>query len=132
MTVLGVESSRRSDGFGLVEVIVSMFLLSLMALVFLPVLTQAMHLTASNASIATATQLLSADLEQARPLAVTCNPLPASTASVHDGLAVTGEWELADGCSTGVSAMVKYTSTVIDRTDRSVLAQVVTLILVSP
>lgn len=54
------------DGFGMIEIVVSMFMLALLAIAFLPVLIQGLRTTASNASFATATQLVNQSLELAR------------------------------------------------------------------
>jgi type II secretory pathway pseudopilin PulG len=60
-------------GFGLVEIVVSMFLLALLAISFLPLLITSLKVTVSNATLATATQLVNQDLEVARSIAAT-NP----------------------------------------------------------
>jgi type II secretory pathway pseudopilin PulG len=68
-----VVSAESEDGFGLVEIVVSMFLLALLAISFLPLLITSLKVTVSNTTIATATQLVNQDLEIARSIAVT-NP----------------------------------------------------------
>lgn len=124
MTNLRVSSGNQSDGFGIVEVVVSMFLLSLMAVAFLPVLVQSVQLARSNAAIATATQMLSADLDRARQSSPSCTP--ASFRPPADGkFQVKGEWAVTSDCLT-----VKYTSAI--SADGKALAQAVTLILVEP
>ena len=60
------------SGFGLIEIIVSMFLLSLLAIAFLPLLITSMRTTVTNATIATASQLVSEQLDAARTLADNC------------------------------------------------------------
>jgi type II secretory pathway pseudopilin PulG len=85
------QSSRnvaRTDGFGLVEVIVSLFLLGLMAIVILPVLVSTLRLSSSNVSLTTATQLVSEQMDDARGLAPTCAAIRAWAAQTT-GLAVT-------------------------------------------
>jgi len=59
------------SGFGLVEIVVSMFLLALLAISFLPLLITSLKVTVSNTTLATATQLVNQDLEVARSMAVT-------------------------------------------------------------
>jgi type II secretory pathway pseudopilin PulG len=59
------------SGFGLVEIVISMFLLALLAISFLPLLITSLKVTVSNTSVATATQLVNSDLELARSLAAT-------------------------------------------------------------
>jgi len=66
--------ARRDEGFGLIEIVVSMFLLALIAIAVLPLLIQGVTTAARNATMATATQLVSAELEQARAAAAAnCN-----------------------------------------------------------
>ena len=60
------EPGTDDDGFGLVEILVSMFLLALIAIAFLPVLVSGLQQSARNATLATATQLVHARMELAR------------------------------------------------------------------
>ena len=64
-------------GFGVIEIIVSMFLLSLLALAFLPLLIESMTAAARNATIATAYQLVSQQLDEVRIIASTCADVSA-------------------------------------------------------
>lgn len=70
---------RRSDdaGFGLVEIVISMFLLALLAVAFLPLLIDALRASARNATAATATQLVSEQLDAVSLLPRTCSALAA-------------------------------------------------------
>jgi Tfp pilus assembly protein PilV len=54
------------DGFGMIEIVVSMFMLALLAIAFLPVLIQGIRTSESNARLATATQLVNQSVELAR------------------------------------------------------------------
>jgi type II secretory pathway pseudopilin PulG len=81
-------SSEPETGFGLVEVIVSLFLLGLMALVILPVMVSTIRLSSSNISLTTATQLVTEQMDDARGLAPTCAALRAWAAQTG-GLVVT-------------------------------------------
>jgi len=66
-------SSQRSDeGFGLIEIVVSMFMLALLAMAFLPILVQGLKQSSSNATLATATQLVNQQLQQAQAKGPTC------------------------------------------------------------
>ena len=74
-------------GFGLIEIVVSMFLLGLLAIAFLPLLVTSMKATVGNSTIATATQLVDQQMEQARAAGDTCADLTAfgsSTLAVID------------------------------------------------
>jgi type II secretory pathway pseudopilin PulG len=72
-------AARRSDdsGMGMVEIVVSMFLLAIVAMSFLPVLIQGMRGTVTNATAATAGQLVSQQIDAARALPATCAALSA-------------------------------------------------------
>lgn len=65
------------EGFGLVEIVVSMFLLALLAVAFLPLLIDALRASVRNATTATATQLVSEQLDQVSLLPRTCAALAA-------------------------------------------------------
>ncbi len=74
-------SRHRADGgFGLIEVIVSMFLFALTSMAFVPVLINGLGLSASTATLTTATQLLNQQIEQARSQHATCAALTAFVA----------------------------------------------------
>ena len=68
-------------GFGLVEIVVSMFILAIIAIAFLPLLIQGIKVAADNRTLATATQLIHDQIEQARAIGA-CNALAAFGASV--------------------------------------------------
>ena len=53
-------------GFGMIEIVVSMFLIALMALAMLPVLISSSRLTATNVVVTRATQVVSAQFDLAR------------------------------------------------------------------
>jgi len=59
-------------GFGLIEIVISMFLLGLLAIAFLPLLVTSMKTTVVNSSVATATQLVNQQMDQARAAGETC------------------------------------------------------------
>lgn len=58
--------SEEESGFGLVEIVVAMLILGLVAISFLPLLIQGVRVAAANKTLASATQLLQDQLEQAR------------------------------------------------------------------
>lgn len=67
-----VPCREANAGFGLIEIVISMFLLGLLAIAFLPLLVNAMRSTGTNSSIATATQLITTQMDQARLAGDTC------------------------------------------------------------
>ncbi|WP_166785363.1 type II secretion system protein [Cryobacterium sp. TMT2-17-1] len=64
---------RSADsGFGLIEIVISMFLLGLLAVAFLPLLVNSVRTTVTNSSIATATQLVNQEMKKAQLAGDTC------------------------------------------------------------
>ena len=59
-------------GFGMVEVVVSMFLLAVIAMAILPVIVSSLKASEKNISLTTGTQLVSEQMDVARGLATTC------------------------------------------------------------
>ncbi len=60
------ELARTDDGFGLIEAVVSMFVLALIAMAFLPFLLQSYYNARDNSLRATANQAVSAAMERLR------------------------------------------------------------------
>jgi len=65
-------TSNAEAGFTLVEIIVSMFLLALLALSFLPLVVQSLRTSSSTTTLATATRLVSEELETVRATGAGC------------------------------------------------------------
>ncbi|GAB3028516.1 hypothetical protein GCM10027052_00050 [Parafrigoribacterium mesophilum] len=76
-------ASKTDPGFGIIEVVVSMFLLGLLAAAFLPLLVQGLQKSATNATLVTATQLANDQIELARS-ATKCTELTSSTTTSVD------------------------------------------------
>ncbi|NEN04503.1 type II secretion system protein [Diaminobutyricibacter tongyongensis] len=75
---LSARRAREGDeGFTLIEVIVAMFLLAIIALGLIPGLVGALKMSALNSTIATASQLVGQQLDDARSRAATCTALQA-------------------------------------------------------
>lgn len=86
--------SRNSErGFGMVEVVISMFLLGLLAIFFLPVLITTLQVTSTNSTMAVAAQLASGQLEEARAKGSRCSELiiPAGSSVVLGTLQANGQ-----------------------------------------
>jgi len=64
-------------GLGLVEILVSMFMLALISVALLPLLVQGLQVSVKNATVATASQLVGQQLDQVRALAKTCADVSA-------------------------------------------------------
>lgn len=54
------------NGFGVIEVVMSLFLLSLLSVAFIPLLINSIRSTGTNTTIATATQIVNQEIEGAR------------------------------------------------------------------
>lgn len=82
--------SRGEEGVGLIEIVISMLLLAILAVALVPILVQGLKQSASNATLASATQLANEKIEQARAWK-TCGDVVASTTSVTEsrGVALT-------------------------------------------
>ena len=75
--------SRGDEGFGLIEIVISIMLLAILATALVPVLVQGLQQAVSNATLASATQLANEKIEQARSWK-TCGDAVASTTSVTE------------------------------------------------
>jgi Tfp pilus assembly protein PilV len=125
-------------GFGMIEVVISMFLIALIAIAFIPVLVQGMRLSVVNTSIATATQLVSQNMEQARARGTNCADLrlfaAEAVSAVVDKRGVSFQPVREPVTCTGTSA--DYPKTVLFRVrvsetgSSTILASAATLILV--
>lgn len=63
----------RDAGLGLIEIVISMFLISLLAIAFIPVLVSSLRATELNSTAATATRLVAQAIDDARTRgAATC------------------------------------------------------------
>jgi prepilin-type N-terminal cleavage/methylation domain-containing protein len=52
------------DGFGMIEVVISLFLLSILSFSFIPLLVNSIKSTGTNTTIATATQIVNQQIER--------------------------------------------------------------------
>ncbi|TFD59860.1 hypothetical protein E3T39_09240 [Cryobacterium suzukii] len=88
MSVQKNNESRPSDvedGFGMIEIVVSMLLLSLLAIAFLPMLVTSLRVSVSNSTVTSATQLVAAQMETIRSLGSVCGPLSDYAAGTQTG-----------------------------------------------
>lgn len=125
-----MDSGTRTDkdeGFGLVEIVVSMFILALLSLALLPLLIQGVKQSAATATVATATQLLNKELDLVRKTVV-CASHTAQTVTKTDSRGVQFSIvKTVDACPTTFPGTVGVhwrvtrvgdpTSTVITRLD---------------
>lgn len=130
------------DGFGVIEVVISMFLLSLLSVSFIPLLVNSIKSTGKNTTIATATQIVNQQIEGARavrsPTSTTpscldiTNFLSVTLASVTDprGVTLLPTWD-STICPTSYPGVVRARISVTRSGSATTVAQAVTLIYVA-
>lgn len=124
--------NAREHGFGLIEIVISMFLLALLAMAFLPVLVQGVKQSAANATLATATQLVQQSVESARSQ-TTCTGVTSTSNSVFDsrGVSLTINRVVGGTCPLlGYPRTVPVTVTVTRTATGAVVSSATTLIFV--
>lgn len=140
---LSLSGARASeDGFGVVEVVISMFLLSLLSVSFIPLLVNSIKSTGKNTTIATATQIVNQQIEGARavrsPTSTTpscqdvTNFLNVTIASVTDprGITLLPKWDTTS-CPSTYPGVVRARVSVTRSGSTIIVAQAVTLIFVA-
>lgn len=65
------------EGLGLIEIVVSMLMLAILAIAFLPLLVEGLKLSARNTTLATATQLVSERMQLAQAAGPECTDVAA-------------------------------------------------------
>lgn len=130
------------DGFGVIEVVISMFLISLLSISFIPLLINSIKSTGKNTTIATATQIVNQEIEGARavrsPTSTTpscsdvTNFLNVTVASVTDprGVTLLPKWD-ATTCPASYPGVVRARVSVTRSGSTTIVAQAVTLIYVA-
>lgn len=74
-----IDRLRSDTGFGLIEIVISMFLLAFLAMLFLPLLIQGLTQSAANTTLATGTQLVNEQLRAAQAASPVCSDVSALT-----------------------------------------------------
>jgi len=133
--------SSDDSGFTLIEIVVSMFILGLLALSLIPLLIQGIKQSAQSAAVASATQLVNSQLDLARAQSPTCSgvigaPSP-SVGPPSDYRGVPLQLTTTTGtCPTPTPTMtapgtISYTVKVVRLDTGKTLAQASTLIYVN-
>lgn len=130
------------EGFGVVEVVISMFLLSLLSVSFIPLLVNSIKSTGKNTTIATATQIVNQEIEGARAVRSPTSTMPScldvtnflnvTIATVTDprGVTLLPKWDPTT-CPTSFPGVVRARVSVTRSGSSTVVAQAVTLIYVA-
>ncbi len=123
-----------TEGIGLIEIVVSMFLIALLAMAFLPLLIQSLKATTTNTSASIATQLVSQQMEQLRTVPTKCSEVTTFANSIQPvvtddrGVVLTISRQLIGGCPTTYPGTVKVRVAVTS--GGSTLSEATTLVLV--
>ena len=72
-----VERLRSDTGFGLIEIVISMFMLAALSIAFVPILVQGLKQSAANTTLATASQLVNERMQLAQGAGTTCSVVTA-------------------------------------------------------
>jgi type II secretory pathway pseudopilin PulG len=123
-------------GLGLIEIVVSLFLLALLAVSFFPILAQGMKTSVLNANIATAGQLVSQQLDIVRTMAGDCNTVRAfddvTVAEVADSRGNHFQpYRQVGDCPAAYPGVVRVSAWVTKVGETHRLAQAVTLVYVT-
>jgi type II secretory pathway pseudopilin PulG len=119
------------------EVVISMFMLALLALALLPLLISSAQLSSKNVTLTTATQLVNEQMDIVRGLAPTCSTI-TRFAGETVGLLTTDPRgtvlsvdRTLDGCPSSYPGLIAFTAQVRADGKAQVLAQASTRIFVS-
>lgn len=130
------------EGFGVVEVVISMFLLSILSVSFIPLLVNSIKSTGKNTTIATATQIVNQEIEGARAVRSPTSTTPScldimsflnvTLASVTDprGVTLLPKWDTPT-CPASYPGVVRARVSVTRSSSTTIVAQAVTLIYVA-
>jgi len=139
LTSEAVPSSE--SGFGVIEVVISLFLLSILSVSFIPVLVNSIKNTGTNTTIATATQIVNQEIEGVRAVRSPTSTTPScyditqflqvTLASVTDprGVILLPKWD-ATSCPSSYPGVVRARVSVSRSGQANPVAQAVTLIYV--
>ena len=131
-------SISTDEGIGMLEIVVSMFLIALLAISFLPLLMQSLKVSTQNTYTASATQLVAASMDKARVISpTTCTAVTAFAAvalpTVTDdrGVVLAQHRQLVGACPTSYPGTVTVRAWVTEFGKPAVLAESSTLIYVT-
>lgn len=128
--------TESDSGIGLIEIIISMFLISLLAIAFIPVIVSALRASELNSTAATATRLVSQAIDDARTRgAADCAAaqlLNATTEEVDaQGVTITVTTSVPTVANCTAGSAITVTVVAINNADESVLADARTQVLLT-
>jgi type II secretory pathway pseudopilin PulG len=126
-----------SAGFGMIEIVVAMFLLAVLAIALLPLLISSAQLSSKNVTLATATQLVNEQMDVVRKLGKNCAVI-TTHANETVGLldtdprgTVLAMTRLAGACPSTFPGTIDFTAQVSVEGTVDVLAEATTSIYVT-
>lgn len=138
------DMSSLDGGFGVIEVVISLFLLSILSISFIPVLINSIKNTGLNTTIATATQIVNQEIEGVRAVRSPTSTTPScyditqflqvTLASVTDprGVTLVPKWDATTCPPSTYPGVVRARISVSRSGYATPVAQAVTLIYVKP
>jgi type II secretory pathway pseudopilin PulG len=128
----GLTRRTLDSGFGIIEIVVAMFLLGLLAVAVVPILVQGLRLSATNSTLATATQLANQQIEQMRSQQ-SCGAIVAATTTVStSGPSLTVSRTVSGTCPASGYPITVPVAVQVSRSDTgAVLASASTQVFVS-
>lgn len=118
-------------GFGIIEIVVAMFLLGLLAVAVIPLLVQGLTLSSTNATLAAATQLANQQIEQVRTQQSCGLVTPATVSTTADGHTLTATRTVGTCPASGYPLTVPVSVSVTRADNGAVLATASTLVFVA-
>lgn len=118
-------------GFGIIEIVVAMFLLGLLAVAVIPLLVQGLTLSSTNATLAAATQLANQQIEQVRTQQSCALVTPATVSTTADGHTLTATRTVGTCPASGYPLTVPVSVSVTRADGGAVLATASTLVFVA-
>ncbi len=129
---------RTDDGIGMLEVVVSMFLIALIAISFLPLLMRTLTLSTQNTITSAATQLVASSMDKARVITPsTCSAATTFATAVLPtvtdarGVVLQPRRELVGACPTSYPGTVAIRAWVTESGKAIVLAEATALVYVT-
>lgn len=139
---MGTKSKPQTfdQGLGLIEIVISMFLISLLAIAFVPVLVSALRSSEANSTTATANRLVAQAIDAARTRGAADCQSASTTLSTTDevvdaqgvSLRVETVVTVGNACVTGSTILVTVVAYDLADAARTPIADARTLLLVGP
>jgi len=124
-------------GFGMIEIVIAMFLLGILAMALLPLLISSAQVSSKNVTLATATQLVNEQMDVTRQLGRNCAVITTHARETVGLLntdprgTVLATTRIAGACPATFPGTIDYTAQVRVQGSTEILAQATTRIYVT-